>query len=111
MAYLGSKNIVIGETKRFRINYTDYLPQGVILSAITSVVTQTPTLSGQPVQSTIGTGTIAPALGVGDNHLYFWVVTGTVTESFVVQATVTDSNNEILVATMLFNVVSNVGVN
>lgn len=104
MSTLGSGTIYIGETRRFTVDYREYLAQGEKLATISSVAVQAPALSGGNPQSTIGTGSKAPVLGFDNTFLHFWVVTGTVTEQVQVQITVTTSLNETLTDTVVVNV-------
>lgn len=99
---LGSRNLAVGDTRRYRVSYRDFLCDGVSISAVTVTIPNI-TLG---YTSAIGTGVIAPELSPDRQEVYFWVVAGALNEAFTVQVQITDTNDQIVNDTIDLQVVS-----
>ena len=92
---LATRNLGIGDTRLCKISYREWLARGAVL------VTEAVTVPAG-TKSSIGTIT-ADDDGKG---FTFFVVTGSVVESFTASITITDSLSQTLKDTMAFNVLT-----
>lgn len=99
---LGSRNQAVGDTRRYRVSYEGFLPNGVFISAVTVT---TPNIT-PGFTSAIGTGAIAPQLSPDKRAVYFWVVAGNLNETFTAQIEITDTNSQVVNDTIDFQIVA-----
>lgn len=88
---LGQKSLSLGDTRRFEIEYEDYLCDGRTLAAGT-------------VTASVGTNATINnvALSVDKKSLIFYVASGAVKESFTASVQVTTSDGEVVNDTASF---------
>ena len=96
---LATRQIAVGDIRRYTISYRDFLAKGVILDTSTVTVPAGTT-------SSIGTGARAPSFSPDFTELAFYVIAGSLDEKFTVSVQVTDTNSEIVNDTMNFTVVA-----
>ena len=97
---LGSRNIVSGDVRRITIDYTDFLPRGVVLATTTVTLM----LNGA---GTITSSVAAPMLTDNKQGIYFLLTGGSaLNEAFTANIQVTDTYGEKVNDTLNFTVVS-----
>lgn len=96
---LGSQNITFGDTRRYKIEYEDFLVKGEDLSSVTVAVSAGAT-------SSIGTGGNAPKTSVDEKAIYFWVIAGVLNEVFTVSVQVVTTVPQTVNDTIKFTVVA-----
>lgn len=94
---LGQRTLTSGDVRRITIDYSEFLPKGVVLA------TATVTLSPIGITSSVG----APTLTDAKNGIYFNITGGTaLNEAFTATVQVTDTYGEVINDTLNFTVVS-----
>jgi hypothetical protein len=96
---LGSQTITQGDTRRYMVDYSEFLIKGAVLTAVTAAVSAGAT-------STVGTGATAPALTVNEKGIIFWLTGGLLGEKFTLSVQVHDNNSEVVNDTIQFTVVA-----
>jgi hypothetical protein len=96
---LGSQNITAGDTRRYYVDYGEFLIKGAILTAVTVTVSAGAT-------STVGSGATAPKLNVDEKGIIFWLTGGVLNEKFTASIQVMDNNSETVNDTIQFTVVA-----
>ena len=94
MSLLGNRQITVGDTRRYEVDYCGFLQQGDVLSATT--------VTDNGATST----TTSAALDVTSTKVFFLVTAGTLGEVFTVAIQVTTVFGEIVNDTIAFQVVS-----
>jgi hypothetical protein len=96
---LATRTITKGDTRRYEIDYREFLDQGIVLSnPVVSIVAAIPT-----VTSTVQNA----SLDAAEKKLYFFVTGGTaLNEVFTVAVQVQDSNLETVNDTIQFTVIA-----
>ena len=92
---LASRTLGIGDTRLYHIRYSGWLARGA------TIVTETVTVP-LGTKSSIGTVTLDPDA----KGFTFFVVTGTVSETFTVSVQVTDSTSQVVNDTAAFSVIT-----
>jgi hypothetical protein len=98
---LESKTLAEGDTRRYRIDYSEFLNRGETLSAVVVTIT-----SPAVPTSAIGAGALAPALTVDKKSVIFYLVAGDSGEAVTVKIATTTSLSEIVNDTLDFVIVS-----
>jgi hypothetical protein len=96
---LATRNIAKGDTRRYEIDYREFLDQGIVLSnPVVAIVAAIPAITST-VQNV--------SLDAAEKKLYFFVTGGpTLNETFTVAVQVQDSNLETVNDTIQFTVVA-----
>jgi hypothetical protein len=97
---LGQKAHTAGDTIRYIVNYTDWLEDGVSLTAGTVVLD--PLFTATVRDITISGVTVLTE----HNKVAFVMAGGSVNENFTLDVQITDSRNEVKNDTLLFQVVA-----
>lgn len=93
---LGSKTHTVGDTRRWTVDYDEWLDNTALVRAC--VVTSSSTTC------TIGTGVLAPVL-LG-RHIQFWLIGGALNEQPTVTVIMTDNLGNIKNDTIAFTVIT-----
>lgn len=100
MAKLGTKNHTAGNDKIFKVDYSDWLPDGVTISG-------TPTVALSAIfTATVTDITITGVAALPSHQVTFMLSGGSVNEAFTLDVQVTDSRGEIKNDTLGFRVVA-----
>jgi hypothetical protein len=91
---LSTRNITLGDTRRYVVDYRDFLDKGVKLATV-AVTTNGPT-------STVQNASISE----DETEVYFYATAGVLNEVFTVNLQVTDTNLETVNDTLDFTVVA-----
>ena len=96
---LGQKSLTAGNKRRFEIDYSDWLDEGVTLSAATVVL--------DPAFTATVTDVVISGVTVQyGNKVVFFVTATVVNETFTLDVQVTDTRTEIKNDTMKFTVLA-----
>jgi len=93
---LGRKSFTIGNTRRYSVNYQDWLAEGCTLASGTATML-TPGITDIVITSVA----VAPS-----GRLYFTLAGGSANEIFTVAVSITDSRGEVKNDTCNFNCVA-----
>ena len=96
---LGTKPHTAGNHKLFKIDYSNWLPDGVSLSTATVVLSAAFT-------ATVTDVTISNVVTLPSHHVSFMLIGGSVNETFTLDVQVTDSRGETKNDTVGFRVVA-----
>jgi hypothetical protein len=96
---LGSQNITAGDTRRYLVDYREFLLKGSVLTAVTAAVSAGAT-------STVGSGATIAVLTVDEKGIIFWVTGGKLGEQFTLSIQVHDNVSEIVNDTLSFTVIA-----
>lgn len=102
MALLGTRNITSGDTRRYEVNYSQFLTgagaTGKLKNPSVTIAASTP-----PVTSTVG----SVSLSVDDTRLFFYITGGSaINEQFTIDIQIQDTQGETVNDTIGFTVVS-----
>lgn len=90
---IGRKTHTVGDDRRWRVDYRDFLAEGIILTAATCTSDST--------TATVDTVTLSP----DKKWVYFYTHGGELNETFTVSIQATDSNSQTINDTVEFTVV------
>jgi hypothetical protein len=94
---LATINITSGDVRRIPIDYSDFLPQGYILTSVTASIAPT------TATSTVGQVQLDPDADL----VWIWVTGGSIlTEQFTLNIVAKDNFGEVINDQIAFNVVS-----
>lgn len=96
---LGTQNITQGDTRRYKVEYDQFLIKGEDLTGVTVTVSSGAT-------STVGTGPNAPKTSVDEKAIYFWLTGGNLNEVFTASIQVTTNLPQTVNDTLKFTVVA-----